>query len=83
MLWVKVINDATGTLKKGNYTYVVGVNELTLAEGKITGHQRAKGWLPLLRKVMRLAAKQERFKPNETLPTAQLEIIPGLEGPRE
>ena len=58
MLWVKCINDATGTHKKGNYKWEVGVNEVLLASGEVKGHQRAKGWLPLLRKVVRLSAKQ-------------------------
>jgi len=76
MIYVKIVNDGTGSLKKGNYAWSVWGNESLIAAGAISGHQRAKGWLPLLRKLVRQAKKNQTV-PNE-LPPAQLEVIPGL-----
>jgi len=76
MIYVKIINDQTGSLKKGNYTWGVWCNGVQLAAGVISGHQRAKGWLPLLRKLVR-QAKKNHTVPNE-IPPAQLELILGL-----
>ena len=55
MLWMKVVNDGSGTLQVGNYTYSVFVNEQKLTDGKITGYKRVRGWKTLLRKAVKEA----------------------------
>jgi len=45
MLWVKIVNDGTGTELEGNYDVQVGINHYVLYEGRIEG---LSGWKRLL-----------------------------------
>jgi hypothetical protein len=53
MLQLTILNDGTGTDESANYTFHVGVTQVlpngtigdeTIAEGTVTGHNRADGW---------------------------------------
>ena len=48
MLWIKIVNDGTGTLQEGNYNVTIGINETVVFEGKIKSHDRSKGWEKLV-----------------------------------
>jgi hypothetical protein len=42
-LYVKIINDGTGSKSRGNYKYEVAVNDQIIESGEIKGHIRCKG----------------------------------------
>ena len=62
---VQITDDGTGSPKKGNYYWKVTINDTVLASGVAKGHQRAKGWKKLLKKVTNAAMKVPTFKVEE------------------
>ena len=58
MLWMKIINDASGSIEFGNYEWTIGVNERVLASGQVLSHRRSTGAESLLREVLRKASPQ-------------------------
>ncbi len=50
-LYLKIINDSTGTEEVGNYRYEVKINEEVLEIGEFKDFQRFLGWELLLAKV--------------------------------
>ena len=59
MLIIKIHNDSTGSNESANYNYDVLVNTSLIASGRIVDHNRADGWVEL---VKRMVEKQERLK---------------------
>ena len=58
MLWLTCLDDDTGTAKKANYNWQIhSYGGAVVASGHIRGHQRAKGWKKLLKKVTNAAMK--------------------------
>ena len=53
--------------KKGDYTWEVRIAEHRVAFGELKGHQRSKGWFPLLRKIVRQIYKGLPFDQKEEL----------------
>ena len=58
MLWMKIINDSTGSIEFGNYEWAIGVNERVMAKGQVLSHRRSTGAEALLREVLRKASPQ-------------------------
>jgi len=59
MLIIKIHNDSTGSNESANYNYNVLVNTSLIASGRILEHNRADGWVEL---VKRIVEKQEGLK---------------------
>lgn len=49
MLIIMFLNDGTGDEIEGNYKWKVMINQRTLAEGTIKGHNRLSGWEGLIK----------------------------------
>lgn len=58
MLIVVITNDATGTNESANYRYEVRVNTKTVASGEIKNHNRADGWIELLKLLIEKGQKE-------------------------
>lgn len=50
MLILHILNDGTGD-RYGAYEYDVLVNGEVIAQGRVTGHDRLKGWPDLVRMI--------------------------------
>jgi len=51
MLIIKIKNDGTGDVVKGNYDWEVWVNPNIIDAGRVEGHYRKDGWEQLLRRI--------------------------------
>jgi len=51
MLIIKIKNDETGDVVKGNYDWEVWVNQNIIDAGRVEGHFRSDGWEQLLRRI--------------------------------
>ena len=51
MLIIKIKNDGTGDVVKGNYDWEVWVNQDVIDAGRVEGHFRSDGWEQLLRRI--------------------------------
>ena len=59
MLTVRAHNDSTGPDDAANYNITVDVNGIIVAQGRVTGHDRAQGWRGLLLKIAAMSADAE------------------------
>ena len=60
-LWIKIINDGTGSEKVGFYNYTVGVNEEVIEEGRIEWFPRKDGWLSLVQRLVNASINKLRL----------------------
>lgn len=70
MLTITFHNDSTGDVRLGNYDYIVYINEVIIAEGRVERHQRNRGWRGLLRKLLKELDKKSpssSFNPQNVL----------------
>ena len=51
MLTIRIHNDGTGDVVKGNYDWEVWVNQNIIDAGRVEGHFRSDGWEQLLRRI--------------------------------
>ena len=51
MLTIRIHNDGTGDVVKGNYDWEVWVNQDKIDAGRVEGHYRKDGWEQLLRRI--------------------------------
>lgn len=58
MLILKIVNDATGTNTDANYRYQVLVNDTVIESGKVSGHDRRKGWRNLVEMLVDKSRKE-------------------------
>ena len=63
MISVTITEQDGGTARKGNYKWSVDVNGSSVAKGEVKGHQRAKGWKKLLKKVTNAVMKAPTVEP--------------------
>jgi len=63
MIIVTITEQDGGTARKGNYKWSVSVDGSVPAEGETKGHQRAKGWKKLLKKVTNAVMKVPTVEP--------------------
>jgi len=61
MLTIRIHNDGTGDVVKGNYDWEVWVTQDKIDAGRVEGHYRKDGWEQLLR---RIASASEDAKYN-------------------
>lgn len=52
MLRILIHNDGTGTNENANYDWVVDVNGIEIAKGRVLGHNRGSGWQVLLEELL-------------------------------
>lgn len=58
-LYLKIINDGTGTKKIGNYDYEIRINKKIISKGKLNKFHRHKGALNLIKNVQEIAKENE------------------------
>jgi len=51
MLSIQCINDRTGDDLSANYDYIIYVNMIEIARGRLEGHNRNDGWAALLKAI--------------------------------
>ncbi len=51
-LFIKIINDGTGTKEIGHYDYKVLVNDTVIDSGRVENYERFNRWDSLLRRVV-------------------------------
>lgn len=59
MLWLRFVNDGTGTEKIVNYDWDVGINKTILFSGRVEGHPRCQGWVGLVRRAIKNYIKSQ------------------------
>jgi hypothetical protein len=50
-LYIILHNDGTGINGDANYDYIVQINQLVIARGRVEHHNRDAGWEALIRRV--------------------------------
>lgn len=53
MLWLRFVNDGTGTKKIANYDWDVGIDKTIIYSGRVDGHPRSQGWVGLVRRAIK------------------------------
>ena len=78
-LFIKIINDGTGSKSYGNYNYEVSVNGKVIESGKITNYCRPKGAGQLIKLVGMDVDEKKFFKYLKTKGYSQedIDIIKG------
>lgn len=68
MLKILIINDGKGTAELADYDYAVMVNDKSIEQGLIKGHNRKDGWENLVQMLLDQQAKKKAL-PDKTAET--------------
>jgi len=61
-LFIKIINDGTGSKSYGNYNYKIMINDRIIEQGELSNYCRAKGAIQLAKEIIFDAERKELDK---------------------